>query len=107
MVEPETVLSYTLAFMGVMIFFTSALFYRHLTMNSDRAMAAFQLRPEETVQNFRLLYYGAILETGAFIIYSIGGLLELSLLLNIGRIISGVFLGVSFLVAVRWWRRFS
>lgn len=105
--EPGTILSYTLAFMGTMIFVASVLFYRHLTMNSDRAMASFQLNADETLQNFRMIYYGSILEIFAFLIYGLGGLIDMAFLLNIGRIISIIFLGIAFTVSIRWWRRFK
>lgn len=100
-------LSFLLSIMGLGI---AAFGYRFLKMvrdNSEQALASFQLHPDETVEEFKLLYYGLILEMLAFITYGIGGLMDMMILLNVGRAMSAGFILVAIKIAVEWWRRFS
>jgi RAB protein geranylgeranyltransferase component A len=100
-------LSFLLALLGLSV---AAFAYRFLKVvqdNSEQAMASFQLHPDETVSEFRLLYYGLMIEFVAFIIYGIGGLIDEMILLNIGRAISAVFILIGMKISVQWWRRFT
>lgn len=99
-------LSLLLALMGGVLTFSAVLFLRTLRANSEKAMASFQLHPEDASFEFRLLYRAVLMEFGAFVVYAAGGFLEISWLLNAGRAISSVFLVVSLYVALKWWRWF-
>lgn len=100
-------LSFLLALLGLSV---AAFAYRFLKVvedNSEQAMASFQLHADEAVSEFRLLYYGLIIELVAFIIYGIGGLIDEMILLNVGRAISVVFILIGMKIGVQWWRRFT
>jgi len=101
------VLSFALALMGVGIAAFAYQFLKVIGENSEKAMASFQLHPDEAVSEFKLLYYGLILEFGAFIIYGIGGLIDQTLLLNVGRVMSTGFLLIAMKISANWWRRFT
>lgn len=103
----SVLLSFFLAVLGVAVAAFSLKFLKTLRENSEQAMASFQLHPEEAVTEFRLMYYGLILELAAFIIYGIGGLIDMMALLNIGRAMSAVFILIGIKIAMNWWRRFS
>ncbi|MFB6115395.1 MAG: hypothetical protein ABEK04_03805 [Candidatus Nanohalobium sp.] len=101
------VLSFLLALLGLAIAAFSVRFLRMIRENQDQAMASFQLHPDQAVSEFRLLYYGLILEFFAFVIYGVGGLIDMTLLLNVGRVISAGFILIAIKIALNWWRRFS
>lgn len=107
MMTVSAVLSFLLALLGLSVAAFAAVFLKMTKENSEKAMASFQLHPEEAVEEFRLLYYGVILEFFAFVIYGIGGALDMTVLLNVGRVISTVFLLIGMKIAIHWWRRFS
>ncbi|MFB6174455.1 MAG: hypothetical protein ABEJ87_00580 [Candidatus Nanohalobium sp.] len=107
MISLSAVLSFLLAFLGLAVAVFAVLFLRMTRENSDKAMTSFQLHPEEAVKEFKLLYYGVILELVAFVIYGIGGAVGMTSLLNIGRVISAVFILLGLKISVKWWRRFS
>lgn len=107
MVNLSVVLSFTLAFLGLAVAAFSMKFFQILRENSDKAMASFQLHPEEAEKEFRMMYYGFIIEFFAFVIYGIGGYIDMMVLLNVGRVISAIYILISIKIAVNWWRRFS
>ncbi len=100
-------LSFLLSIMGVGVAAFAYRFLKAVEDNSEKAMASFQLHPDETVKEFRLLYYGLIVEMFAFIIYGVGGLMDMMILLNIGRVMSAGFILVAIKIAFEWWKRFS
>lgn len=103
----SVVLSFLLAALGLGVAAFAAVFLKLVRNNSEKAMASFQLHPEETVSEFRMLYFGLILEFTAFVIYGVGGLLNEIVLLNLARTISVVFILVGMKISLNWWRRFS
>lgn len=100
-------LSFLLSIMGLSIAAFAYRFLEAVKNNSEQAMASFQLHPEETVKEFKLLYYGLILEMFAFIVYGIGGLLEMMILLNVARVMSAGFIVAAIKIALDWWRKFT
>jgi len=100
-------LSFLLSVMGLGIAAFAYRFLKAVRDNSDKAMASFQLHPDETVEEFELLHYGIILEMFAFVIYGIGGLLGEVVLLNTGRVMSAGFILAGIKISVEWWRRFN
>lgn len=100
-------LSFLLSIMGLGVAAFAYRFLQAVKANSEQAMASFQLHPDETVKEFKLLYYGLVLEMIAFIIYGIGGLMDMMILLNVGRVMSAGFILAAIKIAYEWWRRFS
>lgn len=101
------VLSFLLSLLGLGVAAFSVRFLKQLNENSDKAMASFQLHPDEAVSEFKLLFYGVILEFFAFVIYGIGGLMDMMVLLNVGRAMSAVFILIGLKISLNWWRRFT
>lgn len=101
------ILCFLLALLGLGVAAFAYRFLNFIRENSDQAMASFQLHPDETVEEFKLLYYGLILELAAFIVYGIGGFMDMIILLNVARAISVVFILVGIKISVNWWRRFT
>jgi hypothetical protein len=80
---------------------------KKLDENTEQAMASFQLHPDEAVSEFNLLFYGVLIEFLAFIIYGIGGFMDMMILLNVGRVMSTVFIVIGLKISLNWWRRFT
>jgi hypothetical protein len=100
-------LSFLLSLLGLGVAAFAYRFLRVLRENMDQAMASFQLHPDETVQEFRLLFFGLAFELAAFIVYGVGGLLDLMVLLNVARAMSALFILICIRISLQWWRRFT
>ncbi|MFB6202950.1 MAG: hypothetical protein ABEK01_00500 [Candidatus Nanohaloarchaea archaeon] len=105
--EPLSVLlSLALAGAGLAAGVLSLKFLEKIRTRPRKAMASFQLNPEESVREFRWILYGLALETSAFLIYGYGAFTGRKILLDVGRFLSLVYAGIGTGVAYRWWRRF-
>lgn len=100
-------LSFLLSLLGLGVAAFSVRFLKKLENNTEQAMASFQLHPDEAVSEFKLLFYGIVIEFFAFVIYGVGGLMDMMILLNVGRAISAVFILIGLKISLNWWRRFT
>lgn len=100
-------LSFMLSLLGLGVAAFSVRFLKKLDENTDQAMASFQLHPDEAVSEFKLLFYGVVIEFLAFIIYGIGGFMDMMILLNVGRVMSAAFILIGLKISLNWWRRFT
>ncbi len=87
----------------------SAVCYRmwHVLNDSpEKAMVSFQLNPEVTVSEFRILLYAHIFMTGLMVFYTAAAVLERALWSQIGLgLVAGYGLTITY-VYTTWWRRF-
>ncbi|MFQ3308254.1 MAG: hypothetical protein ACI977_000483 [Candidatus Nanohaloarchaea archaeon] len=99
-------LSFTLAFLGTAAAFLSAMMYVKLRAESEKAMVSFQLKPSQTIMDFRAIYLASFCELASFTAYFFGAMIQHSGVMNVGRSLSAVFALVTLTVMYRWWRRF-
>lgn len=99
-------LSFTLAFLGATAAFLSAMMYIKLKEDSKTAMVSFQLKPSQTIMDFRAIYLASFIELISFVTYFFGALSSNVMLMNVGRVFSAIFAFVTLGVMYRWWRRF-
>lgn len=72
----------------------------------EKAMVSFQLNPEDAIEDFKILLAAQGLMLIGFLIYFVGGALDNSLFLNIGRAYAVIFSLFVLRVFYRWWVRF-
>lgn len=99
-------LSFTLAFLGSAAAFLSVMMYIKLKEDSKTAMVSFQLKPSQTIMDFRAIYIASFIELVSFVTYFFGALSSNTGLMNVGRMLSALFAFVTLVVMYRWWRRF-
>lgn len=99
-------LSFTLAFVGAAAAFLSVMMYIKLKEDSKTAMVSFQLKPSQTIMDFRAIYLASFVELASFVIYFFGAISSNPALMNIGRVLSAFFGFVTLAIMYRWWRRF-
>lgn len=99
-------LSFSLAFFGAAAAFLSVMIYIKLREDSKTAMVSFQLKPSQSIMDFRAIYLASFIELLSFVIYFFGALSSRSMLMNFGRILSALFAAITLIVMYRWWRRF-
>lgn len=99
-------LSFTLAFLGSAAAFLSVMLYTKLDQDSKTAMVSFQLKPSQTIMDFRAIYLASFIELISFVTYFFGALSSNAALMNVGRVFSALFAFVTLGVMYRWWRRF-
>lgn len=99
-------LSFTLAFLGATAAFLSAMMYIKLKQDSKTAMVSFQLKPSQTIMDFRAIYIVSFIELASFVVYFFGAISANTGLMNIGRALSALFAVVTLGIMYRWWRRF-
>lgn len=99
-------LSFTLAFVGAAAAFLSAMMYVKLKEDSKTAMVSFQLKPSQTIMDFRAIYLASFVELASFVTYFFGAVSSNIALMNVGRGLSAFFGFVTLLIMFRWWRRF-
>lgn len=87
--------------MGVM----AATFYQEVSKSKGVAMTKMRLRSDETLLDFRILFYFTSLEAIALFLIGTGALVQNTFMINIGR---GLSAGVALVVALilyRWTKR--
>lgn len=99
-------LSFTLAFLGATAAFLSVMLYIKLKEDSKTAMVSFQLKPSQTIMDFRAIYIASFIELVSFVTYFFGALSSNTGLMNVGRMLSAIFAFITLGVMYRWWRRF-
>lgn len=99
-------LSFTLAFFGAAAAFLSVMLYIKLKEDSKTAMVSFQLKPSQTIMDFRAIYIASFIELVSFVTYFFGSLSANTALMNVGRVLSALFAVITLGVMYRWWRRF-
>lgn len=77
-----------------------------LYKEEDVAMVSFQLKPEDALEDFKIMILAEAFMILGFMFYVVGGATDSPLFLNIGRTYA-VFLSLFFLdIFYRWWKRF-
>lgn len=77
-----------------------------LHKHGKEAMASFQLNPEEAIEDFKIMLAAEAFMIIGFLLYFVGGAVESSLFLNIGRVYAVIFSLFVLRVSYRWWVRF-
>lgn len=102
----DGILIFILAFTGLLTGILALLFIIRLERSGGVVLSYFQLHPDESTFDLRVLYYASIIELLAFLIYALGGALGRTDLLTGARLISVIYAICGGVIAYRWWRRF-
>lgn len=106
MAQIHFMLRLVLAYLGAVGAYMGGVILWKLYKHGEKAMASFQLKPEEAIEDFKILLAAEAFMIIGFAIYFIGGAADSSLFLNIGRIYAVIFTLFVLRVSYRWWRRF-
>lgn len=87
--------------MGVM----AATFYQELRNSTDVAMTKMRLMADETLLDFRILFYFISLEAIATFLIGTGALIQNTFLINLGRGLTAAVALVVAMILYRWTKR--
>lgn len=106
MASAAFLLKLVLGAVGVLMAVLSLLLLQAVSNRTDAAMVSLRFYPEQTIGDFLLLLFGTVPLFIGFVLYAAGGVLDWTLLINIGRG-AGILASLSVVaVLYRWWRRF-
>jgi uncharacterized Tic20 family protein len=100
------VLRLVLAYLGAVGAYMGGVVLWKLYKHGEKAMASFQLQPDEAIEDFKIMLAAEAFMIIGFLIYFIGGATESSLFLNIGRTYAVIFCLFALRISYRWWGRF-
>lgn len=80
----------------------AAKFYMEMHHSGDVAVTKMRLRSDETIKDFRILFYAISVEAVATLAIGTGGLLSNNLLINTGRGLTALVAITIALVLYRW-----
>lgn len=103
--EPAIALIVVLGVVSVGVGVMATILYQRISADTDVAMAQFQLVPEKTAKQFKLMFGGGLVMLAGLIVYLVGAVTAWSQLLLIGRAAFAGYAAIIALVIAQWWRR--
>lgn len=95
-----------LAYLGAVGGYMGLSLLWRLQKQGEKAMASFQLNPEDAIEDFKILLAAQAFMIIGFFLYAAGGSVGSELMLNIGRSYAVIFALLVLDVFYRWWVRF-
>lgn len=106
MAAEEVLFRFFTAFLGAAFGLVAVLMLDHMEASEAKAMVSFQLHPEETVNDFRLLLIANSIILMSMFIYTYGAIINRGYLLGLSSYIAMLFGSIVTVVFYRWQSRF-
>lgn len=94
-----------LAMVSIGVGVLSTILYQRISAEKDVAMAQFQLVPEQTAYQFKVMFGGGMVMLAGLLTYVAGAVLEKSTFLLLGRASFASYAVIIAYVIWHWWRR--
>lgn len=94
-----------LALVSIGVGVLSTILYQRISAEKDVAMAQFQLVPEQTAYQFKVMFGGGLVMLAGLLIYVAGAVLEHPQFLLLGRASFASYAVIIAYVIWQWWRR--
>lgn len=94
-----------LALVSIMVGVMATILYQRISSKKDVAMAKFQLVPDKTANQFKLMFGGGIVMQAGLGVYIVGAVREQSQFLLLGRAAFALYALVMAMIMAQWWRR--
>lgn len=106
MAAEEILFRFFMGFLGAAFGLVAVLMLDHMESSEAKAMVSFQLHPDETVNDFRLLLIANSVVLMAMFIYTYGAIINMGYLLGLSSYIAMLFGSIVTVVFYRWQSRF-